>query len=68
MSASHTASDDGYDWHLSDKQHRMISDKIRHLSKKEASLVIRFLEHCIFGNRASEKPEQIETKQDVFSQ
>jgi hypothetical protein len=47
-----------YDWRISDKQYRMISDKARHLSKKEASLLINFMEHCIFNIRPKEREKQ----------
>lgn len=43
------------DWRISDKQRAMIEDRLRGLSKKEASLVIRFIEHCCYGMRLSER-------------
>ena len=42
------------DWRISDKQRSMISDRIRGLSKREASLLITFIESCIYGRRISE--------------
>ena len=47
------------EWRISDKQRSLISDRIRGLSKKEASLLITFIESCLYGRRKSEiKNEQ----------
>jgi len=43
-----------YDWRITDAQRSMISDKVPKLSKKEAGLLISFIQHCIFERRASE--------------
>ena len=39
------------DWRISDKQRTLIEDRIRKLSKKEAGLLITFIESCLFGRR-----------------
>ena len=39
------------DWRISDAQRIMITDKLRHLSKKEAGLLFDFMQHCIFARR-----------------
>ena len=42
------------DWRITDAQRSMIADKIPKLSKKEAGLLISFIQHCIFERRPSE--------------
>lgn len=42
---------DNNDWRISDKQIRFIEDRIRKMSKKEAGLLLTFIESCIFGRR-----------------
>lgn len=43
------------DWRISDAQRAMIYDKVVHLSKKEAGLLISFMESCIFGRRMNQE-------------
>ena len=46
-------SKDNYDWKISESQYNMIDDKIRKLSKKEASLIIKLIQ-AVFDTRISE--------------
>lgn len=45
---------DNKDWRISDAQYRMITDKISKLSKKEASLTIRFIQHVLLDGRQNQ--------------
>jgi len=40
-----------YDWKITEKQFDMLSDKLRKLSKKEASMVYKFIQHVLLASR-----------------
>jgi hypothetical protein len=42
-----------YDWRITEAQYNMLTDKIRKLSKKEASLAIKLIQ-ALFDTRISE--------------
>jgi hypothetical protein len=44
---------DNYEWRISEAQYNMICDRVRKLSKKEASLVIKLIQ-AVFDTRISE--------------
>lgn len=47
------------DWKISDAQYRMITDKISKLSKKEASLTIRFIQHVLLEGRPNQPNQNL---------